>query len=323
VIVAVDEASISALGPWPLPRATWARAIERISRDRPLTIGIDVLFSEPSARGPDDDRELAEAIQGAENVVLAAAWTVQREASMLREHVILPTKEIRAGAAAVAAVNSILDDDGVVRRARLAMGHRGDALPAFAVALHRQVRRAGRLVPPIPPGPEVMINYAGGPQTFPRIPLFRVVTGEIAPDVFRQKVVLLGATAPMLRDVFATPLARDGSMPGVEVHANVLETYARGNALREVPAALALGLVVVAALLGSLLVAHMTPTGALSVATSSAAVLLVGAALVFTVWDIWMRSVVAAVLALGLGFFLAIVHHSIAKKQEQPSALRR
>jgi hypothetical protein len=36
-----------------------------------------------------------------------------------------------------------------------------------------------------------------------------------------------------------------------------------------------------------------------------------------------MRSVVAAVLALELGLFLAIVHHSIAEEREPASARRR
>ena len=46
VIVAVDDASIAAIGRWPWRRALHAQVLEQISRGQPRAIGVDVMFSE-------------------------------------------------------------------------------------------------------------------------------------------------------------------------------------------------------------------------------------------------------------------------------------
>ena len=58
-------------------------------------------------------------------------------------------------------------------------------------------------------------------------------------------------------------------MPGVEIHANVLETYVSGNRLREVPAAVSTALAVVAALLAAALVVRLHPLRALAAVTAA------------------------------------------------------
>ena len=51
-VVDIDRASIDALGSWPWPRATMARLVEAVARDRPAAIAIDVLFAAPDDRSP-------------------------------------------------------------------------------------------------------------------------------------------------------------------------------------------------------------------------------------------------------------------------------
>jgi CHASE2 domain-containing sensor protein len=320
VIVAIDEASITELGQWPIPRAAHARAIDRIAEGRPLAIGVDLIFDAPSPRGAGDDRALAEAIRRAGNVVLAAILTVERHGSkLLREDVTLPTRDIRAGAAAVAAVQILIDSDGVVRRAPLTVRQ----LPSFAVALYEQARKAGLNVRPLPSRSEVIINYVGGPQTFPRIPFLQLVRGDFPPHAFRDKIVLIGATSSTLHDVFASPVARDGSMPGVEIHANVIDTFLRGNALREPVVWFAVLIVAVAALTSSLLVTRLRIVRAVYLAALLGMALLGGAYVAFAFWQVWARGGVAAVLALVLGFFLTVLHAFIAEERQQRGARPR
>jgi len=52
IVVDIDRASIDALGAWPWPRATMARLVEAVARERPAVIAIDVLFAEPDDRSP-------------------------------------------------------------------------------------------------------------------------------------------------------------------------------------------------------------------------------------------------------------------------------
>ncbi len=77
VIVSIDEDSFDELEfQWPWPRSMHAQFIDTLNMGQPAVIGFDVLFSEPSALGPEDDQALGEAIGRAGNVVLAAALSV-------------------------------------------------------------------------------------------------------------------------------------------------------------------------------------------------------------------------------------------------------
>ena len=49
VIVAIDDPSVDEVGRWPWPRTVFARLLDRIAAAKPLAVGIDVMFSEPSA----------------------------------------------------------------------------------------------------------------------------------------------------------------------------------------------------------------------------------------------------------------------------------
>src|SRR5207244_1303768 len=72
ILVPIDEDSFDALQlPWPSPRALHGKLLDVISGGRPLAIGVDLLFPEPSARGPNDDAALGAAVARAKNVVLA------------------------------------------------------------------------------------------------------------------------------------------------------------------------------------------------------------------------------------------------------------
>lgn len=52
IIVAIDEASIAAIGAWPWPRWKTAQLFERIASGAPAAVGVDILFSEREPGGP-------------------------------------------------------------------------------------------------------------------------------------------------------------------------------------------------------------------------------------------------------------------------------
>ena len=53
------------------------------------------------------------------------------------------------------------------------------------------------------------IDYAGSPGTITSYSYSRVHDGKVPPSVFKDKVVVVGATAPSLQDIHATPTALD------------------------------------------------------------------------------------------------------------------
>src|SRR5207249_10020722 len=101
--------------PWPFPRALHGKLLDVISGGRPLAIGVDLLFPEPSARGPNDDAALGAAVARAKNVVLAAARaeTVEYIGNLASKKTgsDMPLAIIRRGAAAVAPINMYPDID--------------------------------------------------------------------------------------------------------------------------------------------------------------------------------------------------------------------
>src|SRR5207253_1695977 len=111
VIVTIDESSFQELNlQWPFPRALHGKVIDRISADRPLVIGLDIIFDSDSMFGPKDDRALGAAVARAGNVVLGLALAQddqplysigEKVRGTAREVVNMPLPVIREGAAAI------------------------------------------------------------------------------------------------------------------------------------------------------------------------------------------------------------------------------
>jgi len=87
------------------------------------------------------------------------------------------------------------------------------------------------------------------------IPAWRILSGAIDPAQLRGTIVLIGASAPGLLDLRATPL--DPSIPGVDVHEQVLEQMLGGHYLKRPDFAPAVELL--AALLSILMLAFAAP----------------------------------------------------------------
>ncbi len=79
VIVEIDDASVAALGGWPLPRESLAAMVAALSADGAKVIAIDLLLVDAARtrgrRSISSDRELATALSRAGNVILPFAFT--------------------------------------------------------------------------------------------------------------------------------------------------------------------------------------------------------------------------------------------------------
>lgn len=80
---------------------------------------------------------------------------------------------------------------------------------------------------------EMLINYIGTTKSFHYYSFIDILDGKIPPETFADKIVLIGATSPTLGDSQVTPYMhfsatdnKEGgqAMPGVEVHANIINT---------------------------------------------------------------------------------------------------
>jgi adenylate cyclase len=317
VIITIDESSIAELdAQWPFPRAMHGELLDRINAGGPLAIGVDLIFDTPSSRGDADDRAFGAAIARAGNVVLAAAPTVDEQDFYRRIDPNPPLPVLRSGAAAFAPINVISDADGLVRRVPINFRVGKQTLLGFDAALSRMAARANLAVKPLPNAPDVLINFCGGARTFPSVAYYRVLRGEIDPEAFRGKIVLVGPTSTVLHDLFPTPFARGGQMPGIEIHANAIETLVRGNAIREIPRWVSTIVAIVTALLGSALVVHLQALRGFVAAVVVWGALTLGAFAGFALADLWLREM-AGTVALVLGYGSTVLQHFVREQREK------
>lgn len=251
LLVRIDEESEARLNvrATDTPRAMYAAAVRNLADAGASLIAFDVIFSRP--QDPGEDADFAEAIAEAGNVVLARY--IGEKGHMT------PVPNLRQGELSEALVNIALESDGVLRGVPLLgldySGTVSDPEPVLAMSLEvarlfmdptgepeldleRQSELGiGTLRIPYPDG-RMRINFSGPPGTFPRIPFWRAVTGDLAPEAVRGKIVLVGAATPSLHDDYQTPhteklvVALTGQtermrglrMDGFEIHANAIQT---------------------------------------------------------------------------------------------------
>lgn len=280
-VVAIDEPSFSRVGKqWPWPRALYARLIDQLVKSGALVVALDVVLDQPSNAGPADDAALADAIKRAGNVVLASD-RVYQETSVSRQWLrVDPRPELLQAGAVNGYVNVAFDADQVMRN-----------VPDVRVMPDAFWRRIVERIEAAAPGlvhvalpPEgAMIRYVGGDHTFPYVSFYQALDAAkyLPPDAFRDQVVLVGRdikanvdARAAQADLFVTPFtaADGGLMPGVELHANFLES-AFGNAwVRPLAPAWSAALVLVVVGLCALGMRRWRPiAGALEVAAILAA----------------------------------------------------
>ena len=175
---------------------------------------------------------------------------VQTQGFALTQH-RPPLPSLQAASPTFGYVNLRFDPDGSVRRVAPFLNAGGATLKSFAVATAERFRRrellqptanglrapahGGRRVPAEADG-TLLINFAGPPDTFTTVPYTRVLDGRVTSDAFKDKIVLVGAAVES-GDAFFTPFYSKllpetrKLMPGVEVHANVIDMVLRGQYL--------------------------------------------------------------------------------------------
>jgi adenylate cyclase len=142
-----------------------------------------------------------------------------------------------------------------------------------------------------------------------------VLRGRVAPSVFRDRIVVVGAAAPSLQDVHPTSTSGKQLMSGPELQASAISTVRRGFPLRSTGAAIDIALIVLLALLAPLASVLTGPRGALLATLVAGLAFAAGAQAAFD------RGLIVAFVyplcALGLGAVGALAVHYITAAFER------
>jgi len=305
VVVEIDNASIAQLGRWPWPRSVHARLLDQLAEAQPAAVVYDVLFTEPA----EDDAQLARAI-GAHATYLPIL--LSPEGAHGERVAVTPVTALAQGAAALGHINLEVDEDGIVRSVALFEGDAHASWPQLMVPVYRAVRDGtlkladdGNAIAPRSPDltaaadrseARFLIPFSPRAETYAKVSFASVLAGDVAPETLRGKIVVIGVTASGLYDRFSTPVSGVlGPMPGVYIHANVLDMLMSGRAILPVYAwvLFAVSLLPLAVLLGGFLV--LSPWRSLLLTMGLGAAMTAGSLTLLYAMRLWLSPVPAIV----------------------------
>jgi adenylate cyclase len=244
VVVGIDDVTFDDLNErWVFGRRTFARALRGVAADKPKVIVYDVQFTEQSDDAAADEA-LAQATLDAGNVVLSTT-----EVDEKGRHAVFGGNEntdfvkARVG-------NGLLPEgsSGALRRVPYEIdGLKTLSVVAVERATGKPVDRSKMR------GDGAWIDYAGPPGHIRYVSFSEAVKRRYEPGTFKDRIVVIGATAPSLQDRHVTSWPA-GEMAGPEIHANAIDTLMRGLPLHASSATadllIALGLTLLPLLLG-------------------------------------------------------------------------
>ncbi|MHC8384537.1 CHASE2 domain-containing protein [Pseudomonas sp. LB3P14] len=311
LIVTIDDYSLQQLGQWPWSRAMHAHLLDRLSAANVKGVLFDVIFSEPDSH-PDNDQLLAQAACRAGNVFVPLLREgVARYGQPLGE--IEPVAPLSHCAKSVGHINAEADADGIVRSVYLSEGPAQKTRPQLAWLLYEETLIDKRNAPmpgtPAPPSAqgwqrahEIRIPFIRSDAGFPTVPYVSVLRGEVPPELLRDRLILIGSTAPGLGDRYVTPQSASvGTTPGIEIQANILNglLQQRNIVVLDQRLAALLSVVIVGGLLGLLLV---RPRRALWLTLGAMVAALLGSSLLLRLG--WWWSPAASLLGMMLGYLI-------------------
>ncbi|MGQ9616773.1 MAG: CHASE2 domain-containing protein [Spirochaetota bacterium] len=252
VIVAIDDQSFASIPyKYPWPRTYHAKLVENLRRGGAATILFDVAFTEESSINPEQDRIFADVLSRKNDVVLAGKMIVEEREGYFLQSLLPPIKKLRE-VAQFGIADTKFDSDGFVRRYILFrdfngeryfslglatlinyLGLKGDYNMWFQEDKNGDYILGGSLfIKKYDDLPSTFIPYYGPAYSFKTISFEQVVDEEgfqllNEREVFKDKIVLVGATVSELHDLFSTPFYVTGNetlMPGVEIHANFIQS---------------------------------------------------------------------------------------------------
>jgi adenylate cyclase len=282
-LIEVDEESIKEsnvrLQKWP--RSWYARLIDRAAEGGANTVGLDVYLSEAggiSAEDREADQKMAESLANAGNVVLAQKLEAGGSSS------IKPLPMFADNAYLVGFVDLPHESDRFVRIAQLSrVASKPDGTVEEQFSFATQIARGfteqpleaipgqnkvtlGEITLPLRNDLNLQVDFRGRSPAFTRVSARDILCEDfqrdsvpnlncanrspLSDELFRNRIVLIGATNNDAPDLFTTPYylpkqvvrpilqlfdknlpTQPQLMPGIEVHANILATILKGKYL--------------------------------------------------------------------------------------------
>ena len=258
VIIGIDEKDIDEYGPYSTwDRSVMARALEVLGSDpdlKPAVTAIDIQYS--GKLNEEGDIRLAKAAENLGNVVTATTATYGAKTTFGSASVIIdyftvlnyeePYDELKA-VTTQGSINTMYDTDGVLRHALLYVepeeGKRVYSMQFQAAKLYAENHGFQIQMPETDERGHFYVSYSQKPGGYyDGYSLSDLINGNIDPNFYSGKIVLIGPYTPGLQDSFVTPIEKSKMMYGVEYQANVIQCLLDGNYKHEAPEFIQIGI---------------------------------------------------------------------------------
>jgi adenylate cyclase len=343
-LIGATEDDIAKLG-WPSTDETLASLLEIVLKQEPRAIGIDIYRDHP--RPPGAER-FSQVLTSHKNIIGVQKIGAPGEPGVAPPPPLVGTEQI--GVADVAG-----DPGGVVRRGMLFLDDDKGTHFSFGLRLAllylapqgivpgpgepdpTHIRLGASTLPPFEPddggyvgadaaGYQFLLDFAGGALPFKRFSYSEVLEGKTPPAAFRDKVVIVGVTAPSVKDFFETPYSFDHDSPtvhGITMHGHIVSNLVRmalGEArpLRVFPEWMELAWMALLSLGGALAGARLRGIGGFGVAALLGVALLGGLSYAVFQYGAWLPMVPPALAWLAsLSLVTAYALHIQRAQQSQ------
>lgn len=241
LVVTITDEDLRSFRRWPISDRIMAQVFEQLQKHQPRAIGLDIYRDIPVEPG---NKELMAQLKKTNVIAI-------RNIDGTAAPPDIAPKQIGFN-------DLLIDPDGIIRRQLLVADTPDGAISAFSFRLARlYLKPEGITLEPTKFNPkyfqlgkavfiplaensggyqnvdargyQALLDYRTGNSAARQVSLQQVLKGDIEPDWVRDKVVLIGSTAPSLKDYFYTsysPAQRQNhQMAGVFIHAQMVSQY--------------------------------------------------------------------------------------------------
>ncbi|GIO05589.1 adenylate/guanylate cyclase domain-containing protein [Brevibacillus reuszeri] len=320
VVIDIDQESLDLIGTFPWPRDTYIPLLEALSEAK--AVAFDITFRTKS-EDPAIDEAFAAELAKHDNVIIPSVVELEnffRKETIVTKDLLIKGQKLLTSvppidkAAKTAHINAVLDDDGVIRRTWLMLDSPEGKIPSLAYQVADMYGADVKHYLTDHPQTELAIKFDGSTKDFMNIPFYMVLNGEVPPETFKDRIVLIGMAAAG-SDAHPTPV--DNHMYLVYAHANIINQLLHDQKITIVGNLLILALMLIVFFFTTWYTWRLKPLYSISIVIGTSILLIFGQFILFDSKLIYL-SVVYPLAALYTTFFVNIaVKTYFETKQKQ------
>ncbi|MEM9217177.1 MAG: EAL domain-containing protein [Cyanobacteria bacterium P01_F01_bin.150] len=239
LVLEITEADIQKYG-WPLSDQVLALVINQLQQSNPQVIGLDLYRNIPHPPGTQDLQVQFES----NNLIAIKLIGGNLDKGDIPAPSSVPNERVGFN-------DLVVDEDGIIRRSLLFVKTTDQEFAAFALLVvlkylgidNVNIQADGSLAfdstafSPLPPtiggyqkldhrGYQMLLRYQSIDNVANKISITQLLNETVDPSWITGKIVLIGTTAPSIKDLFFTPYSVSQNseflMPGVWIHAQII-----------------------------------------------------------------------------------------------------